>query len=356
MTTGGLKRGAWSGGNLPVDQWPACDAAAWRAALENDDPDERGAAGHLSPDTRHTMQKMYGLLLSWMRLTSRLDPSRSGTDQLSADLVGDYLTAWRAASSDVTVKNGLGSLSCMLRRLAPDRDWTWVCRHRLAPRPRHARAARKKPRIFDVGLLLHRLLAELEKLDQLPWSVFVADRRRDCLIVAISLYTALRRRNLHDLALGSTFLRGSSTWRIRYAAGGSKTGAPILMRLPPVLVPHIDRYIEMDRPRLLGPTRTCPAVWVSRDRRGPALKLKSINNAFTRVGLRLIGRRLSSHQTRYAVATTLQTMNPNAGEITSALLVHADKGTVPEFYDQSDDAVAQAIWRGIKKKIHGSKP
>lgn len=348
-------RGTWSDGSLPVAQWPSSDAITWQASLENDDPDDRGALGHLSAETHLAMRKAYGQLLSWMRKVGRLDPTRSGTDQLTADLLGEYLIAARAALSDLSVHHHLGTLSTILKRLAPASDWRWICRHRRAPRPREARAARKPPRTFDVGILLHRLLTELERLDGLPWGVWLANRRRDCLILAVAVYTGLRRRNLSGLVIGRTFIRGSVTWSIRYDAGESKTGAPILMKLPPLLVCHIDRYVEVDRPRLIG-NRSCNALWVSRSKLGPALKPSSISDACSRLGQEMIGQRISSHQPRYSAATTWMRMDPRAAANVSGLLVHSDADTLFEFYDQSGDAAAQAIWRDVVRKIRNPKP
>ena len=118
----------------------------------------------------------------------------------------------------------------------------------------------------------------------------------------------------------------------------------------------MDKYIEVDRPRLLGPTRSCKAVWVSRDKRGPALRSDSIRDAFIRIGRQMIGRPLSPHQVRYAAATTLLTRDPRVGKLVSALLTHDDERSVPECYDQSGDAAAQAIWRDLKKEIRGTQP
>jgi len=344
------RHAAWSGGCLPPDQWPVPDRLAWQRACRRHDPGDPGAAGHLSPATRVRLCDEYGQFLAWMRKTERLDPAQQGADQVSGEVLDAFLVDARQARSDLSVFKTLDALSMMLRRLAPDRQWRWVCRHPNAPRPADAREARRPPRTFDAGRLLHRLLGELERLDALPTTPRSAGQRRDFLIVAVGVYTALRRRNLTDLTLGRSFIRRSETWFIRFRAQDTKMGVPILKKLPLALVPHMDRYVRTERPCLLGP-RSSQALWITSRGARLAMKPSGIGDVFERVGLAMLGHPIASHQTRYTAATTLLTMDPRAMSIASALLTHADPNTVPTFYDQSGVEVAQDIWQQMRHGI-----
>lgn len=241
------------------------------------------------------MWEAYGVVLSWMQKNGMLDMTRSGTDQLTPALFGAYLGDARQARSAGTVRNGAGSLSMMLRRLAPERDWRWIFRHPLVPSDKDAQASQKVPRFVDVVALLHGLISELDHLREVPANLENAKHRRDFLIVAMAFYTTLRLRNLTALTLGKSFIRRSETWIIRFTADETKRGLPVLKRLPMVLVSHMDRYVAEDRPLLLR-GRQSQALWVSNCGSINGLTSDTIGGVFRRVGTTLLGYRITSHQ------------------------------------------------------------
>ncbi len=229
---------------LPEERWPVRHREAWRLATHRDSPGRRGGhAAGLAPATRRMMVQFYGQFLGWLQINGRLDPGGDPVTQMSQDLVARFIAERHMVVSDSSTYNNLRTLTIMMNCLAAGHDWTWIWQQGGAPR--------RPTRLFPAGLLMHRLVSAMQDALAAPNRPPVASRFRDHLFVAVAVSTALRSRNLREMRLGLNLVRRKIGWEIIYDGSEVKNGEAILGRLPPVLDPSIERYIEIERLRLL---------------------------------------------------------------------------------------------------------
>lgn len=329
---------------LRVEAWPPKHRTAWQAAIRRENPLQRGGrAASLAPATRRTMTALYGQVLEWLRATGKLDPEGDPVTQITPELLGQFIAARRATLSDNTIFNNLRMLTMMLKCLEPAQEWRWVWRHSAAPRRSEARAARRPPRTFPAGLLLHRLVSAMQAVLELPVERSPRDRLRNCLLVALAVTSGLRLRNLAALRLGHNLIRRKAGWEILFDRAEVKNGEAILSQVPPALVPFLERYLAVDRPRLAARgAGATDALWVSC--RGGPLSPQNIQWVFRRVGVEMLGYPINPHAARHVQATRILDDDPRALEIASLALAHSDISTVSQYYDQSGSQGAQAAW------------
>lgn len=328
--------------------WPSADRDAWEAAIRLIHPlDPPGPASGLSTGTRRMMVAVYGQYLSWLDANNELREKAHPNERVTPCLLGRFLIARRQMTSDNTVFNNLRMLGMMMKCLVPEKDWSWVARHPAGPRRSEAKSARKVIRAFDPATLYRHVLSKLSGFESTPPSFDLALTRRNHLIVGVALLTMLRMRNLHGIRLSKNMVRREHRWELAFGADETKTNSPLVVHVPATLTKHLDRYLEIDRPLLLG-GGTCDALWLTRF--GEALTDQSVRFVFMQTTETLIGVRLNPHSVRHAAATALLLHDPNAVEVASSALGHDDSRTVTRFYDQSGSTAAQAVWRSVLSK------
>ncbi len=82
-------------------------------------------------------------------------------------------------------------------------------------------------------------------------------------------------------------------------------------------------------------------MWVNMD--GHPLSYNTIGQRITKVAARW-GCRLHPHGARYAMATTIMTLDPKRIDHASAGLAHRGFSSVNQVYDKSGSLGAQAYW------------
>jgi site-specific recombinase XerD len=337
-----LPNGKWP--TLPIEFWPIEHREAWDAANRRASPVRRGGrATSLAQRTRKTLKDAYGGFLWWCQATGNLDPQSAPAAQMTHDLMCQFVAARRETVSDMTVFSSVRNLTMMMKCLAPEQDWKWIWRHSGAPRRREALAARRTPRTFPPGLLVHRLLVALQQASEAPLDQLSVVRVRDCLLVALAIHSALRLRNIVAMRLDHNLIHRKSGWEILFDANEMKNQTPILCPVPPVLNPFVDRYVTVDRPRLL--TRgghPSDAVWLSS--LGEPLRDQSIWLTFKQIGQEMLGYPINPHSVRHVQATRILNNDPQALTTASLALAHTDISTVSEYYDQGGSKAAQAVW------------
>jgi integrase len=301
------------------------------------------------------MEQTYGQFLGWLRRNGDLDPEGDPVSQTTPDFVARFISERRTSVSDSNTYNNVRTLTLMMNCLAPDRDWTWIWRQGGAPRRGEARAARRRPHLCPPGLLMHRLVVALQEALAAPGGPASAMRFRDHLFVAIAVCTALRSRNLREMRLGHNLIWRKTGWEIIYDASEVKNGEVILGRLPRVLNPFVERYVEVERLRLAkGRGGAMDKVWVSA--RGGPLSPVSVGLIFHRVAVQMLGYPIHPHSTRYMAATRILEDDARALKTASLALAHKEQRTVSEFYDYSRGArAAQVIWLSLRDRTSGGK-
>ena len=336
--------------SLPVDAWPRCDYEAWQATRRPGGPLEQGgAAARLGSETLASMQRLYGQFLNWLSERGDLNPQEGPAARMTHDRFVNFLAERRTAVSANTVFNNLRMLAMMLGVLAPDAEWGWLYRHPHAPRRHEAAVSRRPVPIVQPGRLLVGLRTAMDAVLLEPMTQVTARRLRDLLIVAITTTTALRRRNIIALTIGDTFLRHRYGYEIRFPASAVKNARAISMVVMSEMTHSLDRYLESYRPMLLaGREDTSRALWVTSMTQHFASN--SMNAAFRRITVEILGYEVNPHSLRHTAATTILTRDPMATGIASASLAHGNEATLDRFYDLSGDAATQALWRKLSLK------
>jgi len=331
------------------DRWPKRDAAAWQEARRPGGPLDRGGpASGLAPATIRIVCQLYGMYVAWLDRMGELDGDAAPETRFTFERVGRYILERRASVSDNTVHINLGMLAMMLNCMLPGQDWGWIRRHPAGPRRQEAVAARRPQPMFDPGLLLYRLMRELDSIEAQPLTWDLAVRQRDCVLLAVAMHTSVRLRNLLMMRIDRHLLRRPVGWEVLFDSDETKGGEPIAARIPPALEPFLERYLTVSRPFLLDLGTPTDQLWISG--RGTPLSENGMRGAFHRLGMALLGDHMHPHEVRYVMASTLLRYNPNALNVAAAALAHKSTATVTEYYDRTGFEVAQGVWQAVRGK------
>lgn len=237
--------------------------------------------------------------------------------------------------------------------MVPDRDWSWVRRHPLRPTPAEIRAARKPLEPFDGAELVQAALAECDAAEAETPTPRSARRFRDGLLLALATYVGIRRRNLAEITIGEHLVASGSGYRLVFEEAGTKTGAICDLRVPDMLVPYLQAYLDRYRPVLLDGTDDHGRLWVNIG--GEPLAYEALYGLFARKAQKLIGRPINPHLTRHSLATTILTSDPRAIATAAAALTHRGTRSVSEVYDRSGRTGAEAEWQRILRRLRAQR-
>ena len=174
-----------------------------------------------------------------------------------------------------------------------------------------------------------------------------AVRYRDGVIVSLAVSTTIRRRNLAELEIGRHILVSENTIRLLLedlVKNHEVVDVPLAETVAACLRVYLTRY----RPLLLADDDACRALWISHEE-GP-LDDAAFYNIFDRMGRRLVGRPISVHATRHALATGIMDENPADIELASAALAHRGTSSVNRTYDRSDGGSANRVWQRLLRQ------
>ena len=132
----------------------------------------------------------------------------------------------------------------------------------------------------------------------------------------------------------------------------TKNGEVIDSLIPEFLIPYFRDYRDRHRPVLLRGVADCTALWINRE--GRPLAAEALPRVFELNGRRLIGRSMTVHSPRHALATTMMDADPRNLRLTSAALTHRGAKSVNEVYDRSGIRSASQIWSRLRAKYRCS--
>jgi integrase len=120
-------------------------------------------------------------------------------------------------------------------------------------------------------------------------------------------------------------------------------------RIPDVLVPHLERYLDMHRPLLCNGKYEGNRLWVSL-RAQPQSENSFRDNVkkFTEAALDVA---LSPHDFRRSAATTMAIHNPVQIEAISRMMGHSGPRTRDEAYNMASDFSASQQWAETRAHI-----
>lgn len=304
--------------HLPEAAWPEDDRAGFAQAFAqpHDVFSEDGGGSHLKPRTRTAIWYGYRRWLGWINANYPGLLGEAPASRAAPVVVKAYVAHLRLTCRERAVATQIRLLHGALRYMYPARDWSWL-------RDIKVRLERATPKAGRKPILLtsQRMVdTTLERLDEIDAEHAVtaqgaarkhlqalALRYRDALLVAIASFVPLRRSNLADLMIGSTFCRGRSVWSILIPGDLVKNGEPIDADLPDWISERVDHFIDVYRP-LICRSSNHAGLWASA--KGQPATGEALYCAFQHEVASSLGIHLTPHDTRRIAATTWAVHDP----------------------------------------------
>jgi hypothetical protein len=95
-----------------------------------------------------------------------------------------------------------------------------------------------------------------------PVKMADAIRYRDGLMIAVLGFIPARHKNFAAIQIGRDLVREGENWFIAIPPEDTKTKIPLDFEVPELVQPHLEKYIDHVRPRMLR-RPACNALWVS---------------------------------------------------------------------------------------------
>jgi integrase len=345
----------------PYAEWPASDRAAWENLFLEGDllNDHTGTALHWREATRKTNLKHYARWLGWCAAQGRLDAAcldgnYAPWERATPAAVEAYARALLAEMGPRTVATSLIGLKCILQRMAPEADWSWLRRmtSRLdrwaTPSRVQRRPEQAAPELFAIAR------GELKRLSRIP-APKGRERQayRDVLLVAFLLACPIRERNLAIVELGRHLVRVSGDWHLRFEPEETKTGQALHLVVPAALTPYLDDYMARIRPAFPG-AATHAHVWPAQ--KGRPMAEETIYASVMATSKRLFGTALNPHAFRSLAATLLAESSPEDALHARLLLGHRQPETTEKYYIRASQLQAARKVAEALQAIRDAQP
>ena len=339
----------WTGAHrrpLPHGAWPAGDRLAWEGLFrEGDILDGQGPAAHWAPATRAKNRDGYAHWLGHLDRGTDLDPTQAPADRMTPERLQSYAHALGARCRPIGVLGRIVELACVVKKMAPERSWSWL--DRIIARLRtqadlHRRHDQLPPasELFQLGM---RLIAEAPGARS---ELAAALQHRDGLLLALLAARPLRTRNLAMIRIGQHLVQAEGRWRLRFAARETKSGRSLELEVPDALAPTIGAYLDRHRPLLLaregrwhrGGDAAGPGFWISRD--GSTMTSMALSDRLRKLTAGNLGVAVGPHAFRAAAATELAERDPESIRAAAPLLGHSSFAVTDRHYIQASGIAA----------------
>jgi len=331
---------------LPVHEWPNADRSAWEDACR---PGCRlkpgGAASYLAPVSRDDFGRRYGAFLGFLQRTGRLKRDAAAAAQVTLSNVEAYTSDLTARVQSVTVWNCIYKLRRAAELLAPTADFSWLAEIEkdiaLMMEPRS-----KFDRLVFTGRLVEAGLTLAAEAQGFASGELIRARGvRNGLMIALLALCPIRIKNFAALEIGHTFKEVHGSWWIALPSISTKSRRPDERRVPELLNPSINMYLNQSRPLLIG-SKPSNALWIS-STTGRAMTTKNLGTLVSRITLETLGVDVSPHLFRTAAASTAAAYGGNTPHLASALLNHRDPRVTEEHYNRASSISASKIYAEI---------
>lgn len=334
--------------NLPFNLWPIADRQLWQNATDDSDPLGDAAGARLSPASKKQYFFAWRRYLGFIAIVDPAALDLSPNQRLGKVRVQAFAKHLAETNIPRSVAIQVDALYKAARIMLPESDLGWLKSmkarlHAAAPAQRSSGPVITSLQILEVGL---SLMDENRPDDLKRIRLVQAQNYRDGLIIALLAFAPLRRRNIASLEIGRHLIGEGANRYIVIPAIETKTRVSIEFAFPALLVPYLEIYLTMLRPRMLR-VLPCQALWVSP--RGGALGYPAFGEIVSRHTLRRLGIRLSTHGTRHAAATTWAISNPKEIAVASDLLSHRDRKTTQAHYNRAQGVEASRAYAAIMR-------
>jgi integrase len=337
--------------SLPVQEWPEADRRAWEDACR---PGSRlkpgGTASHLAQVSRDDFANRYGAFLGFLQRLGRLDRRAAAAAQVTLPNVEAYVADLTARVRSVTVYNAIYKLRRAAELLASTADFSWLAEVEkdlalvMQPRSKLDRLVFTE-RLVEAGLTLVSEAQEFAKND-----LARARGVRNGLMIALLALCPIRLKNFAALEIGHTFKEVHGSWWIVLPSISTKSRRSDERRVPKLLTPFIDLYLNQSRPVLLGSKPQTNTLWISSTTGGPMTR-KNLGTLVSKITLETLGVDVSPHLFRTAAASTAAAYGGTTPHLASALLNHTDPRVTEEHYNRATSISASQIYAEITKSF-----
>lgn len=323
---------------LPVDAWPKADRQMWNAAFRPNTVLEDGGPGAAwSEGSRRSVGYSYrrwlGYLAAEEPASLHLDPAA----RITEDRLRRYIDALQATISPAGTHNYVKHLYDALRVMAADHDWHWLNQvarslaRLVTPRSKRHRVVSAHT-LVALGLDLMQQAKVMQNGAETP-----ALRYRDGLIIALLAMRPIRRRNLAMIRIGQHLQRDDIGYRLVYRDNETKSGMPLEVDIPQIIIPFIDAYLDRWRPTFPR-ADTHDGFWVSM--KGCPMSGDALYHRICRRTAVAFGHPVNPHLFRTCAATTIAGENPANIGIAAELLGHASPAMTEQYYIEAGTLAA----------------
>ena len=305
--------------SLPRRNWPAIDRERWEmGTTPSTGLDDPGHADRWSAATRGKIEYGYARWLGFLELTGDLDPTTDPADRVTSARASAYFRLLKELGLlPYSIVARFAELGAALRVIAPERDFGWLTR----PGGRSLRSrlhmVRKHRPVLDTRDLFAWGLRLLREAPAIGSARARRLQMRDGLLIALLAPRAKRLRALCAIRIGLQLVCDAGTWWFKLRPEDMKTRRHLDYELPEEVVPHLERYLAIERHELLG-GREHDWLWVSR--RGTRLSKRAVDQALRDRARREFGQGFGAHVFRYALASTAAEVNPSEPGLGPAVL------------------------------------
>lgn len=289
---------------------------------------------------RGDLQRRYGYFLQFCIADGKFDPDASRAAHVVAPLVEAYVAHAQAVWSPVTVHQSVRKLHDAARALAPDRDLSWL-REIVLDLKVMATPLRPVPFATADALVMHGRVLQSKGLALTDGDRKATKFLRDGAMIALLAACPLREKNFARLELGRSIKFENSCWWIMLAAGETKSGRADTRTAPNVVVPLLETYLRLARPKLMKAEPLAAShdlstldgpIWFSRF--GRPLDEQGLHIVTTSATREAFARPINPHAFRAAAATTASWYGADTPHLASALLQHGDPRVTDAHYNR----------------------
>jgi integrase len=339
--------------HLPFDRWPQADRQLWEQATNDIDPFSEAAGARLADRSKHQYLFAWRRFLGFLLIEDKSALALPAAERLTKERVRAFANHLAGTNIPRSVAIQVDALYKAARIMLPEHDLTWLKSmkarlHSAAPLQGASGPVVISPQILAVG---QQLMDEIDPQAEDHLTLAKAIRYRDGLMISLLAFMPLRRKNLASLEIDRHLIGEGNSRFIFIPAAETKTRTPIEFAIPELLLPYLDAYLRIVRPRILNDT-ACKALWVSP--RGGTLRYGAIGDIISRHTAAVLGIRLTPHDTRDAAATTWALAAPGQIGVSRDLLSHSDLRTTGRHYNRAKGVEASRTYAKLINVFKGS--
>lgn len=335
---------------VPIHEWPAEAQRRWFEAWRpRDILDPERPPVSWKDVTKSNVALCYGAWLGWRK--SEHDKEGSPQHALFPDpkeLLA-YVRHMRGYLANSTVRRRIEFLSMAVSVLEPAEP-RQAFKAILANLPKDSPSLRKRQRLQSARSLIELGIKLMEAAGADPSRDTSSCRQfRDGFQIALLAARPLRKKNFSSLRVGTHIRIVRGQWRITVPGHETKTGQPIDVPFPPMLVEQLTLYLREVRPRLLK--SSTEALWISQY--GQQQSADSISDNIERLTAKEFGQPINLHLFRDCAATSIAVEDPKNINIVASVLGHGSLAASQGHYNQARSVDASRRFLATMTSLRG---